>query len=327
MSDIIRTSDRGIFKRCRQQWDFTSKIRQNLEPIQRYMPFDFGTAFHAGMQAYYEPETWGDYDLMKRNAMAAFRLSITELRGKAQLLDLELEDEYEEATKTGIAMLEYYFLWAPSRDKFKPVYVEIEFEVEIPGLPGVKYQGRIDLIIEDEFGYWIVDHKTAAQFASDMSWLYLDDQCSSYAWALQKMLGLEIRGVIYNEVRKSPPKPPNPLQRGGYSRNKQQDTTFEMYLATLRKAGIDPRLYRNFLLYLKQNPKEFVRRKRIEYAPEFLVIVEDRIRKEAIEMLRPDVAIYPTPSKFNCNGCRFFGPCLQTQEGRPPFLDLYERRS
>ncbi len=326
--DIIRTSDRQYFKRCRVLWDFTSKIRQNYEPIQRIEALDFGTAMHAALQAYYNPETWGESPTMQENARRAFLLSIKEIGMLVKIGALEFEERFDELKALGLGMLEHYFLWAPKHDNFKPIYVEIEFEVPIPHLVGVVYQGRIDLIVEDEFGYWIVDHKTAAQLAQT-EWLALDDQCSSYAWAIKEQLGLQVRGIVYNELRKKAPRKPAVLRSGALSVNKSQDTTYETYLATLRELGYKTKAYSGILQYLKDNPKEFVRRTKVTYNPRTLQIVENRIRAEAVTML-DDPKIYPSPSRFNCNGCSFFAPCLALHEGADPkhILDeMYEKRT
>jgi hypothetical protein len=324
---VIRTSDRNYFKRCRQLWDLTSKIRQNWEPIQRYPAFDFGTAIHEGLRAYYEPATWGDLKLMRQNAREAFASTYEKLFAKVTIGDVQFEMDITETIDVGNRMLEYYFLYAKKNDEgWTPKFVEIEFEVPIPGLPNCVYQGRIDLIVEDEYGYWIVDHKTAKQFRGT-GWLSLDDQCGSYAWAIREMLGLNVRGVIFNELRKSPPHKPNVLKSGMLSVNKQQDTTFDVFLRTCRELDHDPRWYIDYLRHLKYNEKEFIRRTRTTYRPESLEIVQQRIQKEATEMSNPNVSIYPSPSSMNCDGCRFFGPCLQIQDGMEPSMDMYERRS
>jgi len=327
--DIIRTSDRQYFKRCRVLWDFTSKIRQDYEPIQRIEALDFGTAMHKALEAYYQPATWQSDDKIA-NARQAFLEAIKDVQTKVRIGALEFETRFNELKELGLGMLDNYFMWAPNHDSFKPVLVEIEFEVPIPGLDDVVYQGRIDLVVEDDYGYWLVDHKTTAQFAQT-EWLALDDQCSSYAWAIREQLGLEVRGVIYNELYKKVPHAPRRLARGGFSVAKNQDTSFEVYLAELRKEGYHGKYLRPYLpmlQFLKENPKQFVRRTKVTYRPQTLIIVEDRIRKEAMEMLNAP-AIYPTPSRFNCNGCSFFAPCVALHEGSDPdsILDeLYERR-
>jgi hypothetical protein len=325
---IVRTSDRQYFKRCRQLWDFTSKIRQNYEPYQRPIAMDFGSAFHAAMEAYYNPKTWNDtISHTQESARLAFLDYIHELEQKVKMGPLEFETDYMAQKMLGLDMLEHYFIWAPPHDTFTPVYTEVEFEVPIPGFPEAVYQGRIDMLAEDVYGYWIVDHKTAAQF-SGTEWLALDDQCGSYAWAIQKQLGLEVRGVIYNQIRKKAPHLPKVLKSGALSVNKQQDTSYETFYAYLKQHNYQIHPYQDFLDYLRANPKEFVRRIKVQYTQQQLMIVEKRIQQEAREMLQ-DPVIYPSPSPMNCNGCLFFRPCLALQEGSDYQLildELYEKR-
>jgi hypothetical protein len=323
MTTIIRTSDRGYFKRCRVLWDFTSKIRQNYEPEQRVVALDFGTMFHKSMEALYDPKTWSDQDLREANAVEVFLFALSEVEHVVSVSGQDYEIEFPELRKLGLGMLRNYFLYSRRHDNFKPVATEIEFEVPIPGFEDcLVYQGRIDLLVEDENGYWIWDHKTAAQF-QNTQWLWHDDQCASYVWALWRQLGLAVRGVVYNEIRKKAPLPPTRLVRGGFSQNKQQDTSFEVYLTTLREHGINPNAYRTFLKYLKHNPKEWIRRTLVRYTPQQMVFIEQRIMAEASEMAF-NPTIYPTPSAWNCNGCRFFAPCTALLDGQDPGVILNE---
>jgi hypothetical protein len=319
MAQIIRTSDRALFKRCRQRWDFTSKIRQNWEPLRTPIELDFGTAVHAGLESYYSPVYWGDLTKMEDTSRKDFAYSLRQACG-------DLED-YEELRQLGLGMLDHYFLWAPDHDDFTPIFVEQEFEVPIPGTSAV-YQGRIDMIAEDRYGYYIVDHKTTATFGST-EWLALDDQCSSYAWALRQKLGLEIRGVIYNELRKKLPHRPKVLRNGSLSTDRAQETTHAIYLETIIDEGLDIEDYGGFLAYLSEYPKEFFRRTRVTFTPKMLELVEERIRVEAIDMIT-DPRIYPTPSKFNCTGCPFMAPCIALYEGsdyESILKENYQRRT
>jgi hypothetical protein len=283
---------------------------------------------HKALEAYYQPLTWGDQGLMEENTRQAFLNAIKEVGIKVRVGPLEFEERWNELRQLGLDMLDFYFAYAPNHDAFTPTHVEIEFEVPIPGMSGVVYQGRIDLIAEDEYGYWLVDHKTTAQFG-DVEWLALDDQCSSYAWAIWIQLGLQVRGVIYNELRKKAPKKPKVLRDGTLSMNKMQDTTYETYLQAIREGGYKESAYQGMLDYLKMNQKQFVRRTKVIFRPETLAVVERRIQLEAREMLS-NPSIYPTPSRMNCNGCSFFAPCLALHEGRDPEAILdenYERRA
>jgi hypothetical protein len=81
------------------------------------------------------------------------------------------------------------------------------------GLP-VTYGGRIDALMVDSLGrYWVFDWKTARALTSagDDDYLLLDDQITSYCWALWT-LGIDIAGFIYAEIKKSFPVEPEPMK-------------------------------------------------------------------------------------------------------------------
>ena len=337
---VIRTSDRGIYKNCRRKWDFHSKLRQGYQPLVAPEPFEFGTAIHAALEVYYEPDFWeADRSVIRQAALQCFRDVVAEHRRnylkfiKQEDMSIEKEEEFEARLTLGTGMLEHYFEWAPTMDNFTPRKVEIEFEVPVldpQGEPAFRryvdddgcvvdtpivYQGRVDLLIEDQRGhYWIVDHKTAAQFGGT-DHLDMDEQCGSYIWALRRMLQLPIAGVIYNQLLKSVPKPPSELVNGGFSKNRQQRTTYEVYLKTLKEYGenLDP--YMEFLEFLKDKGNTFFRRLQVNRTPYEITQLGHQIYKEAMEMTNPVVPIYPNPGMFNCMGCAYRQPCMAINDG------------
>lgn len=193
----------------------------------------------------------------------------------------------------------------------------------------VVYQGRIDLLFQDLLnnGYRVVDHKTAGTL-SETFYLELDTQVSSYAWAYV-VLGYDVRGVIYNECVKNFPKPPKVLKKGDLSVDKQQAVTAESWLAGLDmtvaeykvNGGTGIQKYDDFVDWLLENPREFVRRTPLTRNKQMLKIQYDYILAEAAEMLN-DPSIYPTPNKMVCNYCPFRAPCLAANEGGDPDIML-----
>jgi hypothetical protein len=247
-------------------------------------------------------------------------------------VDIDTEADFKEREDLGLGMLNAYFGWQMGIDEFEPTHVEIDFEVpiitpddeeyicECHGWP-VVYQGRLDGIVRDKFGwYWILEHKTAAQFGPTEH-LQLDEQTGSYAWALMQMLGLRVQGVIYNEAVKKVAHPPKELLRGqngrGFSVNKQQDTTYEIAVQALSEAGEDLTHpdYVSFLEYLKLQGNKFFRRTQVHRN---LYELEDQGRRifwEARDMINPDTVPYPNPSRFNCMMCSFRQPCIAMNDG------------
>lgn len=347
---IIRTSDRGMFKGCRRSWNWGSKIRQNLTFKSAPSYLEFGTAIHKGLEIYYDPETWHlDRETISALAVVSFVENYTQAKKdyltfkRKEYLDDEEQEKWSAQLELGKKMLANYFPWALRHDKFTPKYVEVEFEVPVPVPPGlwlppqfenrdgylyfrnrpVVYQGRIDLVLQDEYGeLWIDDHKTTAQMRDDtLTFLELDEQTGSYCWALQEMMGIKVAGALYNELYKGVPEPPaqNMRQRQGrwFSVNKQQDTSYELYLATViseDKTAYDQGLYNEMLDYLKATGNKYFRRTQIHRSQTELQNLGYTICLEAIDMLN-DPYIYPNPTKFRCGFCIFRGPCLAYNDG------------
>lgn len=211
------------------------------------------------------------------------------------------------------------------------------------GLP-VVLAGRIDMLAEDEHGsYWIVDWKTAARLSrGDTSgqdrdeFLELDDQIESYVMALRRKLGINVRGFIYVELKKSYPIKPerNKVARLGrwFSVNKNQSVDYTTYLDTVKEE--DPTayavgLYDDFLEYLKNEGERFHGRYQILKTDEELEMAEYRLWQEAQEMTNVTTAVYPSPGRFNCASCAFRQPCLEyNRKGDYQYLldTLFDKR-
>lgn len=295
-------------------------------------------------------------------------------------IDPEVEQDYAERIELGVGMLRYH--WnnvSPKLDAhLKPIRVEIEFEVPILGPNGeqlwckchncwklwvnshtkedfsqdfdfnawrglpVTYGGRIDCLMEDEYGrLWIVDWKTAARLSGQESqdtpdeFIQLDDQITSYCWALW-VLGIPIAGFIHHEVKKAFPIEPEPnkTKRKGcwYSVNKMQDTSYDLYLQTISvndPSGLASGAYDEYLDYLKEFGPRYYSRKQVARNETELRNAGHMIFLEAQEMIRPDLPIYPSPGRFACSFCAFRQPCIATNQGEDVeylFASSFEHR-
>ena len=327
----IHTSDRITFKKCRRKWDFSSPIRQGYKRKEGAKPLEFGTAIHAALEVYYNPETWNWLKDDRREVvhglvlMAFVQTNKLHRLARGENISEEDKEDFAERQALGIGMLQNYFLWAPDNDAwFTPVCVEQKFEVPIDGVWGhlddqPMYRGKLDVLaVDKDDWYWIIDHKTAARLEEQGPFLELDEQCGSYAWAVQKQLGIRVAGVIYNELYKGHPLPPNlnKNQREGrwYSVNRQQDTSYEMALHTLTEANEPLHLYEDYLTFLRNDGKQYVRRTITQRSQEELENLGMQIAGEVVDMLE-DPKIYPNPDKFSCRWCDYQLPCLATNDG------------
>lgn len=254
----IHTSEIRSFLGCRRRWHWA--YRERIVPETSPKPLEFGIAFHIALEVFYDPITWSQ-TTPKEKTQRAIEAFVSEcerqrneyLRATGQTKLLEADgDDYTARIDQGIGMLEWYGLQVhPKEDTwFKPVQVEIPFQVPITGPDGkplrcyalrtdtggifedqsegpracgqvhkfgaiVTYDGRIDMIVQDLFngGYFLWDHKSAATMLTSDRLLELDPQVNGYTWAAYSILGIDIRGFLYVEYRKDYPKPPRILAK------------------------------------------------------------------------------------------------------------------
>lgn len=199
-----------------------------------------------------------------------------------------------------------------------PLYRETVWE----GLP-VVYAGRLDALGVDEHSdYWIIDWKTAATIRDDHSFLDLDDQVGSYPWALDR-LGIPVRGFIYHQQRKGFPQPPkrNKYRRLGclYSVSKNQDVDLESYEEFVKEndpQGYQDGSYDEYLEFLQiEGSIVYFDRWQVHKTPEQLDEIERNIGLEALDMIDPNLRLYPSYGRFSCDSCAFREPCLEQNRG------------
>jgi hypothetical protein len=215
MPVVVTAADRASFARCRRQWDFGAAIRQDLEPLRRPAVPDLDRAVRDALAVYYFPGMW-DWDRGVRLPLVAQELERALARQRQQGKgEGTTPDAWQEALAEGKALLDRYFAWAPRVDRFAPVLVETDFEVDVldPGRPDaalvttagdlIRYSGRIDMMAVDEHdAYWIVRHRVADGDWPPTDQLVADEESLAACWAWEQFyIGMAITGTIYNELR------------------------------------------------------------------------------------------------------------------------------
>lgn len=201
---VITAADRWAFKRCRRAWDLGSRLRQGWEPNVDVAEVDLDAAIRAALAVWYFPGMWEwARAIVRPLALEAYRRVVTGWPGG-----------YEDIAGQGEALLGRYFDWAPAVDLFTPLRVETDVEVSVPDPSdprwdlaaengaAVYYSDRVDLVVVDAFNtYWLVDHRIADGWAAPDA-LVLDEAGAACCWAWgRSYLGMDIAGVIYNELR------------------------------------------------------------------------------------------------------------------------------
>ena len=326
-SPITRVSATEMisFHRCRLAWHYGSANRMNIRPKKPATALLFGTGIHEALAQYYSDNV---------NPATVFRIWWTqELANLQEQYPEDLTDlsYLEEMLGLGVGMLDHYKEWAKSQDNFRVLHTEIEFEVPIIDPmtgedTGGILVGRFDGIAKDSIGdIWLLEHKTYYTEPAQNA-LLIDAQTGKYQWAAQQLIrqgaiaGIPkdaiLRGAVYNGLRKKLPRKPTLLSSGkGFSKATNIDTTYEVYLQTILENNFDPNDYIDILTVLRARGNKFFKREYVRRTQEELKIIGNRLAMEYKEMARPDLPIYPSPTRECPAQCQYFDLCLLEQTG------------
>jgi hypothetical protein len=254
---------------------------------------------------------------------------------------------FDEHYELGLGMLKFYREYAERNDNFAVIVEEHTFSVPVIDRNGniffardprdgvlkeVHIRGTQDAIIQDletgQFG--ILEHKTAIRIDEDYHRkLEKDEQCTTYMYAAEreaKLYDLEyekISFVLYNALRKAYPKPPTELKNGLFSVNRQTEcTTIDMLQDFIDSRGIqvivdsDEKLT-GYVDYVREaGDRQFIERNHVRRNRAEIESCGERIYMEAVDMLNPDILIYPNPTgDWSCLNCIFRAPCIATDDG------------
>ncbi|MFY9805679.1 MAG: hypothetical protein WAK86_00240, partial [Pseudonocardiaceae bacterium] len=316
MTYRIHASDRTAFKRCRRQWDLSSRNRRNLEPVPRPGPIDLAQPLRDALAVYYFPGMWEwDRSIVAPLVHQALERSV---RGQAEVVAGNRDDDpvLRETLDRGHALLDAYAAWAPTVDHFTPIRIDTDFEADIPdpATPGaslvtpageeIRYCDRVDLLaIDSDDAYWVVQHRLVTDDWAGHDALQLDERSIAWSWAWpQFYLGMQITGTVYNEIR---------ADAGdlgvtvAHPARHQQVHHRRMYARAGTVAG--ERLH--------AEGTDAFRRTLIRRGEAELAAAGADLAAEVSAATRPDLPVYPSPEPGVCALCSYRAPCLMLNQG------------
>lgn len=206
------------FRRCPKQTEY--KYAERLKPRVLGRPLRLGTWMHELLDYRTKGGDWRErHEQMRQEIwMKLFeeeRSDIGDLPGDAERL-----------------MRSY--LWHYKNDNW--VYVDSEFTLEVELPDGTIYRCKIDNLVEDEFGLWIVDHKWHKRLP-DHRYRVMDSQSGLYIWAALQN-GIPVQGHMWNYGLSKPAAYPEPLKSTGLpSRWDRCDTDYPTMVQWLKDHG------------------------------------------------------------------------------------------
>ncbi len=366
MPYVMSAAERASFHRCRRQWDFGAGTRQDLEPLDRPALPDLDRAVRDALAVYYFPGMW-DWDRGVRLPLVAQELERALTRQRERSGGEAGAAAWQEALEAGRALLDRYTGWAAAADRFSPVLVETDFEVNVldPARPEagpvglvtaagetVRYAGRIDLMAVDAHdAYWIVRHRVVAADWTPTGQLVADEEALAACWAWEQFyLGMAVTGTIHNELRlpsgpaaravtpvPHPSQPARRRWRGLPSRRASALPRVRQHEPSGGGRSIPQhrRMYAQATQPHQVEPIEQLtgdgfRRTWLRRTPAEVARAGHRLGQDVAEMAREDLDVYPEPSDDKCPPCPYLDPCLALRTGRddePVLRTGYRKRA
>jgi PD-(D/E)XK nuclease superfamily len=245
------------YQRCQLQYLY--KFEDMLAPNHSELPLKRGLWMHELLAVHY---TGGDWLKHHKSLTKKFNKLFEEER-----------ERYGDLPDHCYRLMKGYLLkWKKEDEKFDVLATEQEFDVKLPH--GHRLKFRVDLIIEDEWGIWLVEHKTHKSLPHG-DYRFLDVQTTRYLWGLGQE-GINCTGVLWNYIRTRPPTRPKLLKRGGLSNARRNiDTELYTFLRTLDELGLPRSDYRDKIKALRRSDNYF-RRERV---PRGKPVVEQLVRE------------------------------------------------
>lgn len=325
MSPAIHISDVRAFRSCRRKWSWSSRLKEDMEPIAPYPPFFTGKAIHAALEFYHQDKISFDETLREY-----FKREQENLAKLGALWPTEVA-QVEEQIGLIEGIVDHYVAWQQqdtmmySDKNLEFILMEEPFSVEL--MPGVMFEGRMDGLVKHipTGKYWIWETKTTRSIKELTDTLSNDEQSGAYLWAAREWfkdkLETPVAGVLYNIIRKKVPAVPRVLQSGGLSKATSMDTTSFWYKYCVQSIFSDwsdetiEEEYGDIIEALHEKNLTFFMRLPIFRSDYELDMLMDNIRATAKEMLNPDIALYPSPAWNTCTFCQFKSPCLTMNAG------------
>jgi hypothetical protein len=295
------------------------KYAERLKPrrvVAKDTPLHRGTWLHELLQAHYEGKDWRE----------AHERNVNKFN---MLMDVEREELGDLPTECASIMKSY--LWHYGADKTDPMHgwkvlgVEKTFEAVWPdSVDGNDiYRCRVDLLVEDEYGLLIVDHKSHKQLP-DHTFRTLDAASPLYIWAARES-GYDVREFVWNYLRTKAPTKPKLVyvgtKREGLSKA-AIDTDYPTYARAIKELGIDWRNNEDIKSRLRSLKAQRWMPGMVETSPFFRRIAlhkdDDMIARVVATSMRTRDRMHDDFDDFEvvernmgrpCTWCRFSGLC------------------
>lgn len=322
--EVVRVTEVSKFKECRRAW-YLGEIR-GLVPKAVQDFFWFGDKMHIGLQIF---AATGDIEKAITAFLEASSASIPDLEKGYGGMWPEMEPMFQEMVTMGKAILHNYAIFERATG-MKLMTTHLEERLFVPirtasgksalkGMP--QLSARMDRVVVDERDgrEYMVDYKNSTHQWTEGRGLELDEQTTGYHYEFWRTRNYLPAGMIYDTLLKKVPNEPKILKNGTLSKDKDQGTTYELYMEAIKAQGANPAEYAEILQILReQGWSKFFKREITHRNMEQIRSYERDLYHTFQDMravAQNPAKAYPNPSPMRCPRCPFRDVCLAMNDG------------
>lgn len=220
---VVTQSMVKTFRMCRREAYYKYVLR--LAPKVSSVPLTRGKWIHALLEAYYKGEDW---ETVHKKWCFDFSKLFDEEKEKLGDLPREIERIFRS------------YLWHYGDPRYKGHdwnVLEVERTIEATLPNGMLFRGRVDMIVENDYGIWVVDHKTVRRIP-DWSQRLLDEQSPLYIWACREN-GIPVDGFIWNYLSTAGMATPRVVKKGDRFYSNLGDVDYPTMVDAFKQAKAD----------------------------------------------------------------------------------------
>ena len=275
----------SCFRSCRQEWAYKYRDKLKVKAPQR--PLYMGTTLHKLLEIRANGQDWKEH-LLKviKPEFEAMPSDYQDILGNDFIECCEdIMDQYD---------------WAYWNENIKYLATEIEIDAKIKGQK--RFVGVVDAIVEIDGDQYIMEHKTFKTTKMSMDQTWINAQTCLYIKVLNEK-GWNIKGVVWDMIKTSAPKPPRVLKNGAYGKQYGEQTLMSFYKIGMNDGQIPPEIYED----IKDNHKNFLDR----YITPVLPSVVTAVWNEFVDTVYDITKNKHTPKSIgrDCDWCAYKDLC------------------
>lgn len=275
----------SCFRGCKQKWEYS--YRQGLKSKAPQRPLYIGSTLHKLLEIRANGQSWEQH-------------LFTTIQPEFEALPTDYQAILGEDFVDCCYKIMTQYDWLYREENIKYLATEVKIDAKIKG--SKRFVGVVDAICDIDGEQYIMEHKTFKTNKMSLDSTWLNSQTCLYIKVLNEQ-GWNIKGVVWDMIKTSAPKPPRILKNGQFGKQYADQTLLSFDWAGIRPQAIPTEIYEE----IKDNHRNFLDRYITPVLPSVVTAVWEDFVHSVEEISRNKY----TPKNLgrDCEWCAFKELC------------------